>query len=103
MFVEDFLCDASRRHSGRPSRIEGKVGDEFAQFVPGHTVFECTLQMNPELIGPLQGNQGGTGDKTAVAFGEPWPLPYVAEQNLFSEIDQLGHYRTNSLARRCRW
>jgi hypothetical protein len=38
--------------------------------------------------------------KAAVALGQFAPLPYVAEKDLFREIDELGGYSANFFARR---
>ncbi len=98
LLFENFLSDACRRNRGRPSRIEGKMGDEFAQLVLGHAVFQCTLQMNPKLIGPLQCDQGRASDQAAVTLRKSWTVPYVAEQDFFGEIDQFRHYCPDALS-----
>jgi hypothetical protein len=89
-FVENLLGDCCCCHRGWPSRIEGKMGDQFAQFVFGDAVVERALEMAAKLIGPLQCHQRGTGDEATVALGESRTFPDVAEQTFSVSSASLG-------------
>jgi hypothetical protein len=65
------------------------VGNKFDQFVLGDPVLKRTTQVKGQLFGAVHGYQRTNRDNASVALGQALALPYLAEQNLFGQIDQL--------------
>ena len=65
------------------------MGNKFNQFVLGDPVLKRTTQVKGQLFGAVHGYQRTNRDNASVALGQAWALPYIAEQNLFGQIDQL--------------
>ena len=67
------------------------MGDQFADLFRRNAVVERALEMALELLGAVERNQCRARDEAAVALGESRPLPHVAEQYFFRQVDELGY------------
>src|SRR5271165_4982020 len=56
--------------------------------VLGHAVVQRPLQVTRQLLGAIGRHQCRDGDQAAVTLGQAGPLPDIAEQHLFGEVDQ---------------
>src|SRR5258708_17591464 len=64
----------------------------------GDAIVDGAGDMAAQLLAAVHGDQRGNGDQAAVALGEAGPLPDVAIDDLFGEIDQLGDKRPHAIA-----
>src|SRR5262245_27813033 len=67
------------------------MGDQLADLLGRNAVIEGALEMTFELLGTVQGDEGGAGYQAAVALGELRPFPHIAEENAFGELDEFGY------------
>src|SRR5271165_6220343 len=86
--LEGLAQDGDYRIRDRPTGIEGEVRDHFDQLIAGDAVRERASDMARQFIGPVERNQAGNRDQAAVALGEAWPLPDLAEQYPVAEIGE---------------
>src|ERR1700675_3792649 len=70
VLVEDVFREEEGGHGGGPAGVEGQVGHEFDEFVLGDAVVEGELEVEGELLGAVESDQGGDGDEAAIALGE---------------------------------
>ena len=84
-FVEAILASqgcAIARARRRPAGVEGEVGDGLDDLVAGDAILERLLQVERQLVGPIERDQACDRDQAAVARRQAGALPDIAEQNL---------------------
>src|ERR1700684_243713 len=84
-----FAGDPQRRASGLPARIEGEMRDRFDDLVSGHAIFKRLREVELELVAPLESDEAGDGDETAVAGAQSWAPPNVVEQDLVADLREM--------------
>src|SRR5215469_12953465 len=89
--VEHLLGHLCPGHRRRPAGIEGEMGDDLAEFVLGQAVIERPVQMPNKLSFAAERDQGCAGDQAAVTLGKAGPLPDLAKEDPFTEVDQPGN------------
>ena len=82
-----------------PSGVKREMRDHLDEFLLRDTVLDCVRKVKAHLLGLARGDQRRTSYQAAVALRELRSLPYVTEQNVFGEVDELGRELTKRVAR----
>ena len=86
-FVPDLLSHAKRRPALRPADIHGRVRDDRSDFIFGHAVLFCVLQMIAErAVGHARRHQGNDRHNTFCFGIQTLSIPDLAEQNVVVEV-----------------
>jgi hypothetical protein len=56
------------------------VRNHLDDLLASHTILERLPQVEFELVAPIESDQAGDGDETAVARAEAWAPPHIVEQ-----------------------
>src|SRR5690242_4567958 len=96
-FREDFLCEHDGTHGAWPSGIEGQVRDRLDQLLLLDPVLYCVLEMEAQLVCPIERDEGGHGNQAAITLRQFFALPHVVEQHSIGQFDQFGCEITDQL------
>src|SRR5262252_11098650 len=99
LLSKQFFGAGCRRHRAGPSGVKREMRDHLDEFLLRDTVLDCVRKVKAHLLGLARGDQRRTSYQAAVALRELRSLPYVTEQNVFGEVDELGRELTKRVAR----
>src|SRR2546423_10124185 len=85
-----FFSDRYGGHRLGPPAVKGQVSNCLDQLSLRDAVFSGSLQVEGQLLGITAGDERGHGNETAVTLRKFRALPYVAEEDVVSELHQFG-------------
>ena len=62
------------------------MGDDLDELVVGDAVVDGAAEVAGELLGAVEGDEGGDGDEGAVTLGQPGAFPDVADAGAIGSI-----------------
>ena len=65
------------------------MGNQLDEFIFRDPIFQRAPEVEAQLLGAIEGNEGGDGDQAPVALGEAGPFPDIAKENLLGEFRKL--------------